>query len=177
MNELNPCPFCGGKAAIQRESHRPPPELCRTERPGEYISIPRSPVNDGWGAECENCGARGPHEYTKPVQNMEQATVDWHRRPEPTPSIEKAFDLIRAERRRQEQKWGKRASVYLHPLHQLAILTEEVGELAEAINETYLAGELRREDRAGKENIKKEAIQVAAVATAIIESKLKEEVT
>lgn len=62
--------------------------------------------------------------------------------------------LIRAERERQEAKWGEQNH---DDLKWLAILTEEVGELAQAILEGNASG------------IKVERIQVAAVAVAWME--------
>lgn len=67
------------------------------------------------------------------------------------------------ERRRQDNKWGVQN-------HQLGlwtgILGEEYGELCEAINETVFDNGT---DKGGYENIKKEAIQVAAVAVGFLE--------
>jgi NTP pyrophosphatase (non-canonical NTP hydrolase) len=66
---------------------------------------------------------------------------------------------VRDERGKQEEKWGQQN---WHPLEWLSILSEEVGEVGKAINEAYFGTgdwvEYRRE-----------LIQVAAVATAMVE--------
>lgn len=64
------------------------------------------------------------------------------------------------ERRQQELKWGQQN--HDGPFY-LTILMEEVGELAEAILE-------HRAKVWPDGNIRKEAIQIAAVATAIVEA-------
>ena len=48
-------------------------------------------------------------------------------------SLEKLLDEVREERRRQELKWGARDSVGASPTVWLAIIVEEVGEVAEEI--------------------------------------------
>jgi hypothetical protein len=69
---------------------------------------------------------------------------------------------IIVERRRQDDKWGKQQ----HPLPVwLTILTEEVGELAAAI-----MGHQFGNDDHPELDWRKEAIQVAAVALAMVES-------
>jgi NTP pyrophosphatase (non-canonical NTP hydrolase) len=78
------------------------------------------------------------------------------------------FTEIDQERKRQDEKWGENSDNHL--FEWVSILTEEVGELAEAINETCFKSDHVNHERGGKEAILKEAIQVAAVATAIIES-------
>ncbi len=69
-----------------------------------------------------------------------------------------AVNALFDERQRQDEKWG----IQNHdPDHWLAILTEEVGELAKAILEAAHGSPV--------EDIRKEAVQVAAVAVALIE--------
>jgi Lar family restriction alleviation protein len=75
---LAPCPFCGGNAAIARETYVPTRTI-KTKFEGDFTgALPR--VNDGWLMECETCGARGPHEYKKPIQTAEQARTAWNQR-------------------------------------------------------------------------------------------------
>jgi len=70
---------------------------------------------------------------------------------------------IKDERCRQIEKWGYQAhDMYIW----LAILSEEVGELSRAVLDS-------RWDNGPESDIKKEAIQVAAVAHAILESLVK----
>ena len=68
---------------------------------------------------------------------------------------------ILAERYFQEMKWGEQNH---DPYTYLAILLEEVGEYAQASLQTQFGGK-----HGGLENMRTEAVQVAAVAMAIIE--------
>lgn len=71
----------------------------------------------------------------------------------------KVLGWVVEERARQDEKWGDITHFDERNVHEWqSILTEEVGELAEAF--------LQRDDVAAEE----EAIQVAAVAVAILES-------
>ena len=65
------------------------------------------------------------------------------------------YDEIKAERKRQNEKWGEQNH---HPLYWLNILMEEVGETSQA------ALQLRHED------YRREMLQCAAVAIAALES-------
>lgn len=77
------------------------------------------------------------------------------------------FDLINDERERQIAVFG---FCQRDPFHVFTALTEEVGELAEAIQETF--GAVRRHpERGGMERIEKEAIQVAAMAIKLLEER------
>jgi NTP pyrophosphatase (non-canonical NTP hydrolase) len=64
---------------------------------------------------------------------------------------------IRAERQRQTEKWGGEHFVTMAPERVLAVLTEEVGEVARAILEIK-----RRPE--GRAELEAEIVQVAAVA-------------
>lgn len=77
---------------------------------------------------------------------------------------EQAIELVRTERKRQNTKWGYPQTNT--PFEWVSILTEEVGELAEATNDTYL-GEYKHPNDLN--DIRTEAIHVAAVALSIIE--------
>lgn len=70
------------------------------------------------------------------------------------------FDVF-DERKKQDEKWGKDRD--LDPFFWLAILVEEVGEIAKAILEPNFSDPKN-------EKIRKEAVQVAAVALAFIEN-------
>lgn len=73
---------------------------------------------------------------------------------------------IGLERQRQDEKWG----VQNHePEWWLTILMEEVGELAQAILETHFDKNPEHLTKGGIMNIRKEAVQCAAVAMALIE--------
>jgi NTP pyrophosphatase (non-canonical NTP hydrolase) len=67
------------------------------------------------------------------------------------------------ERDRQDKKWGEQN----HRIEKwVPILGEEFGELCEAINETIF---YNGSDKGGYENMRNEAIQVAAVAVGFLE--------
>lgn len=72
------------------------------------------------------------------------------------------LDLVAAERKRQDARWGwTNRSAAWH----MAVLTEEVGELARALHDARFAGG----GDAAIENARTEAIQIAAVAVAFVE--------
>lgn len=73
------------------------------------------------------------------------------------------IDSVLAERERQDKKWGEQNHI---PPIWLGILGEEFGELCEAVNET---GFSYGTELGGYENMKREAIQVAAVAIGFLE--------
>lgn len=68
---------------------------------------------------------------------------------------------ILRERRNQDAKWGEQNHP---PLQWLAILTEEVGELAKEVNEHHW-----REQHDTLAKLRQELVQVAAVAVAWLE--------
>jgi NTP pyrophosphatase (non-canonical NTP hydrolase) len=76
-------------------------------------------------------------------------------------NVSQAAHDVWAERQQQLKQWG--ACKDYHPFTWLAILTEEVGEVARAALETQFDGK----DRV---HIREEAIQVAAVAIAMVEA-------
>lgn len=67
------------------------------------------------------------------------------------------------ERTRQDKKWGEQNH---SPEFWTGILGEEFGELAQAINETVFDN---GSDKGGYENMRTEAIHVAAVAIGFLE--------
>ena len=76
---------------------------------------------------------------------------------------ERIIDAVLLERKRQDTKWGEQN----HPPHYwTGILGEEYGELCEAINETIFDN---GSDKGGYENMRTEAIHVAAVAIGFLE--------
>lgn len=79
-----------------------------------------------------------------------------------------ALELVGQERSRQDDKWG----IQDHDMPTwLAILTEEVGELATAVlQQRFKGSEDYDKDTRGQLALREEAIQVAAVAVAIVES-------
>jgi len=73
--------------------------------------------------------------------------------------MSKALDDILIERARQDAKWGEQNH---DPFTYLAVLTEEVGELAQAALHAKFGG-------TESVGLRMEAIHVAAVALAIVE--------
>lgn len=80
-------------------------------------------------------------------------------------ATERAIHLVFSERLRQEQQWGKQDH---DPFTYLAILVEEVGELAKAAAEN-------RWRQGSKAAITEEAVHVSAVAIAIVECMLRDD--
>ncbi len=78
-------------------------------------------------------------------------------------SQEQAVEMVKSERLRQNDKWG--FPQHNTPFEWISILTEEVGELAQAVNDAYF-GEGSVEDRA---KVIDEAVHVSAVALSIVE--------
>jgi NTP pyrophosphatase (non-canonical NTP hydrolase) len=78
-----------------------------------------------------------------------------------------AIQRVIKERNRQNEKWGHPQNNT--PFEWLSILTEEVGEFAEALNNALLGGD------GNLEHAIHEAVQVAAVAVSIVEHLGKEE--
>jgi hypothetical protein len=75
---------------------------------------------------------------------------------------------VREERERQDKKWGEQNHA---PIIWIGILTEEVGEAAKAGNEIHFHKSHQGELYKGwLKNYREELIQVAAVATAAVES-------
>lgn len=71
------------------------------------------------------------------------------------------YEEIKAERQKQDAKWGEQNH---KPIEWIAILTEEVGEASKAALEAHFR------DVTILSEYRKELIQVAAVAVAMIES-------
>lgn len=99
---------------------------------------------------------------------VEQAKVDGHGEllggGEGMSEIQRrVINAVLLERKRQDSKWGEQN----HPPHYwTGILGEEYGELCEAINETVFDN---WSDKGGFENMRREAIHVAAVAIGFLE--------
>jgi len=81
---------------------------------------------------------------------------------------EQATKLVLQERERQDAKWGYPQNNT--PFEWVSILTEEVGEFAQAVNDGYLGHSPTKEQL---ENIITEAKHVSAVALSIIEHALR----
>jgi NTP pyrophosphatase (non-canonical NTP hydrolase) len=75
---------------------------------------------------------------------------------------------IIAERKRQDDKWGKQRHQFNSQW--MTILTEEVGEVAECVCKTEVSPVNKRVVKRQLKNMEKELIQVAAVAICWLES-------
>lgn len=81
-------------------------------------------------------------------------------------STQTIFTQIMDERRRQDEKWGEQN--ILNP-EWLAVITEELGEVAEAVLQHRFSP--KEQVRAnGLEDLRCELVQVAAVAVAWVEA-------
>ena len=77
--------------------------------------------------------------------------------------VEQVLLEVKSERIKQELKWGQQNH---KPIEWIPILGEEVGEVNKALLETYFGYDGAK----GYEEYRKELIQVAAVAVAMVES-------
>lgn len=88
--------------------------------------------------------------------------------------LDRVLAQVKHERQRQNEKWGVQNH---NPVEWIAILTEEVGEASkEAVDLHFANGEINPHNPAGPglqrqriQNLRKELIQVAAVAVQIVE--------
>jgi NTP pyrophosphatase (non-canonical NTP hydrolase) len=81
--------------------------------------------------------------------------------------MESAILSVINERTRQDIKWGEQNH---EPMAWMGILGEEFGELCEAVNETHFNNGPVEREKGGYENMRAEAVQVAAVAVSFIEA-------
>lgn len=79
---------------------------------------------------------------------------------------ENVICAIKNERTRQDRKWGEQNHL---PHYWTGILGEEYGEFCEAVNETVFNNGPEEQRKGGYENMRKEAIHVAAVALGFLE--------
>ncbi|WP_188068627.1 hypothetical protein [Brevibacillus brevis] len=78
-----------------------------------------------------------------------------------------AIRSVIEERFRQDAKWGEQNH---EAVLWIGILGEEFGELCQAVNETVFNNGPEARAKGGYANMRAEAVQVAAVAVAFIES-------
>ncbi len=83
------------------------------------------------------------------------------------PNTYPVLEMIIDERVKQVEKWSDQSNN--HPFEWVSILGEEYGELCQAVNESFLTKAVHK-DRDGKDKMIKEAVHIAAVAVAFIES-------
>ena len=139
---VNPCPDCG--KAPDRNNCGP-----------EFQAV-----------SCYDCNVhadgKGNGSQAKLLDAIQRWNAGDHVRPKKEiVDLDEIWSMVRAERSRQDEKWG--TPQHNSPAAWISILVEEVGELAEAVNEKYV-------DPNGNGFVKdiiREAIQVAAVAVSI----------
>lgn len=118
------------------------------------------------GYECNKCGGHmkldmvegGTESYV--CERGCDGVLDVHKSETPEPERSALSDVL-AERQRQDAKWGEQNH---DPFVYGAILTEEVGEFFQAALDTRFGGK-----DGGLDKVRNEAVQVAAVALAIVE--------
>lgn len=76
------------------------------------------------------------------------------------------YDILHMVEKQKEQ-WGDEK--HLSPHQWLGLITEEIGEMTEAVNETYLPNRTK-EHLGGIEHIQEEAIQAMALMVRFLES-------
>ncbi len=79
--------------------------------------------------------------------------------------MDEILEAIKQERMLQDEKWGEQNH---KPIEWVAILTEEVGEVSKEALENHFSKYYKDTNKLA--NYRKELIQVAAVAIAMIES-------
>jgi NTP pyrophosphatase (non-canonical NTP hydrolase) len=79
--------------------------------------------------------------------------------------MDNIFEEIRKERQKQDDKWGEQNH---KPIEWVAILTEEVGEVSKAALEAHFKQHFWDIEKLSE--YRKELLQTAAVAVAMVES-------
>lgn len=107
---------------------------------------------------------RGSHYFMSELPNSYKACLE--QAPASRTPADQALVEVLAERKRQNEKWG----VQNHPMPVwLAILSEEVGEMAQEILNVQYPPPSPLSRLVDQDNLHKEAVQVAAVALQIVE--------
>lgn len=131
------------------------------------------PVMDDFGSEydfrntsCVDCMLACEHGQGVECAECNSAVIDLDADAADSAGLRSAIDAVLLERARQDAKWGQQN----HDLpYWTSILGEEFGELCQAINETVFDNGPSERAKGGYENMRREAVQVAAVAVAIVE--------
>lgn len=111
----------------------------------------------------ENKGREPKYEMLCKIADLlEVSTDDLLGRKEPRlkDNLMKIKNKIMLEVNKQNKQWGDESELTLHQW--LGLIQEEVGEIAQALNETYLPNKTKAK-LGGKENIQAEIYQVAAL--------------
>lgn len=91
--------------------------------------------------------------------------------PQPMYTLTEIKNRIMGEVKKQKKQWGDESE--LTPHQWLGLIQEEVGEIAQAVNETYLPNKTKSK-LGGKENIQMEIYQTAALLIRLSEKLEKE---
>ena len=111
----------------------------------------------------ENKGREPKYEMLCKIADLlEVSTDDLLGRKEPRlkDNLMKIKNKVMLEVNKQNKQWGDESE--LTPHQWLRLVQEEVGEIAQAVNETYLPNKTKTK-LGGKENIQKEIYQAAAL--------------
>lgn len=137
------------------------------ERELEHLRSTREISIDSGDTEAETVNekplASNAHKTAQPKRNVHEVLNELLEGFGVTDAIRAVID----ERQRQENKWGEQNH---EPQFWTSILGEEFGELCEAINETVFDNGPGARRKGGYENMRREAVQVAAVAVGFIEA-------
>lgn len=118
---------------------------------------------DAYNINCIECKA----EHKKLAEWLQELKERRESSLRPATSIQNdVIKAVLAERQRQDEKWGEQNHP---PQFWTGILGEEFGELCQAINETVFNNGEEERKKGGYENMRKEAIHVAAVAVGFLE--------
>ncbi len=118
---------------------------------------------DACNINCIECKA----EHKKLAEWLQELKERRESSLRPATSIQNdVIKAVLAERQRQDEKWGEQNHL---PQFWTGILGEEYGELCQAINETVFDNGEEERKKGGYENMRKEAIHVAAVAVGFLE--------
>jgi NTP pyrophosphatase (non-canonical NTP hydrolase) len=117
--------------------------------------------------KCKNCGNEityHPGYGFRHVEGIEPPmtrSMEICGKSEFEPEITRALESVLVERMKQDDHWGEQNH---NPYIYLAILLEELGELAQSVLQTQFGGHA-----GGWHNVRKEAVHTAAVALALLE--------
>lgn len=110
----------------------------------------------------ENQGRKPKYTTLCKIADLLQVSTDdlLGRKEQSNDSLIKIRNKVMQEVNKQNRQWGD--EYHLTPHQWLGLIQEEVGEIAQAINETYLPNKTKAK-LAGKENIQAEIYQAAAL--------------
>lgn len=111
----------------------------------------------------ENAGREPKYKTLCKIADLLQVSTDdllGRKEPRLKDNLMKIKNKVMLEVNKQNKQWGDESE--LTPHQWLGLVQEEVGEIAQAVNETYLPNKTKTK-LGGKENIQKEIYQAAAL--------------